>query len=96
MPSAARLPQFCRLLAPGIEDLGPGHWSVRLVRATGFVFGTVVPRYIPLGEEAMFQAPTFGIRRALARRGTPTGHGAGTGKEIEPEKLAPAAPASRL
>lgn len=73
----------------GIEDLGPSHWAVRLVHATGFVFGTLVPRYIPLGEEVMFRAHTFGIRRALARRGTPTGHGAGTGKEPPIEEVQP-------
>lgn len=39
-------------------------------------------RYVPGGEWALFKLNTWGIRRHLDRRGTPTGHGAGTGSDI--------------
>jgi len=64
-----------------IEDLGDWHWSVLLIRLVGFSLGTVVPR-LPLGEEALFRLNTLQVRRALRQRGTPTGHGAGSGTEI--------------
>jgi len=64
-----------------IENLGNWHWSVCLIRSLGFAFGTVLPR-MPLGEEALFRWNTRMVRKELARRGTPTGHGAGTGSDI--------------
>lgn len=64
-----------------IEDRGPGHWSVRLVRLLGWLHGTLLPR-LPLGERLLFRFHTSVLRRDLARRGTPTGHGAGTGKRV--------------
>eukprot|EP00931_Biecheleriopsis_adriatica_P041213 TRINITY_DN23586_c0_g1_i4.p1 TRINITY_DN23586_c0_g1~~TRINITY_DN23586_c0_g1_i4.p1 ORF type:complete len:416 (-),score=61.61 TRINITY_DN23586_c0_g1_i4:70-1317(-) len=69
-----------------IEDLGDWHWSVQLIYLLGFVFGTAVPR-IPLGEEALFRLHTRNLRRQLRLRGTPTGHGAGSGAGTPPSRL---------
>eukprot|EP00451_Oxyrrhis_marina_P003532 CAMPEP_0204276970 /NCGR_PEP_ID=MMETSP0468-20130131/29033_1 /ASSEMBLY_ACC=CAM_ASM_000383 /TAXON_ID=2969 /ORGANISM="Oxyrrhis marina" /LENGTH=423 /DNA_ID=CAMNT_0051253679 /DNA_START=26 /DNA_END=1297 /DNA_ORIENTATION=+ len=64
-----------------IEDKGDTHWSVRFVRTFGFLFGTAMPR-LPLGETALFHLHQFGIRRQQRLRGTPVGHGAGTGADV--------------
>jgi len=63
-----------------ITDHGESHWSVRLVKALGFTFGTVMPQYVPFGFSLLFTLHTYNIRRALEKRGTPTGHGAGSGQ----------------
>lgn len=84
--------------APGLENLGDGHWSVRLIRVIGRVMGTAIPRGVPFAERALFAANTAVLRRRLARRGTPTGHGAGSGEELQQDDLTPksACPMSRL
>lgn len=64
-----------------IDDLGNWHWSVCLIRTLGFMFGTVMPR-LPLGEELLFRLNSGMVKKELARRGTPTGHAAGTGSDI--------------
>lgn len=63
------------------ENLGDRHWTVRLIRALGWSFGTVLPR-LPFMETALFHLHTSQIRKALKKRGTPTGHAAGSGKNI--------------
>merc|ERR1712137_345247 len=35
-----------------IEDQGPWHWSVMLTKMVGFLLYTLLPRYVPFGEEA--------------------------------------------
>merc|ERR1711963_1347632 len=64
-----------------IEDLGESHWSVRFIRTMGLFFGTALPRYVPLGEAALFHWNTNRVRSALRKWGTPTGHGAGSGEQ---------------
>jgi len=77
-----------------IEDLGDYHWSVLFTRFLGFSFGTLLPRLpFGLGETLLFNIHTKNIRKQLDKRGTPTGHGAGTGEDIggaatEPVKYA--------
>ena len=56
------------------------HWAVRLTRALGWAFGTVLPRYVPGAEEALFRLHSWGIRREMKLRGTAVGHAAGSGK----------------
>lgn len=63
----------------GFDDLGDGHWSLRLTRSVGYLFGTLLPR-LPLGEAALFHLHTRMLRGQLKRRGTPVGHAAGSGK----------------
>merc|ERR1712039_9186 len=41
----------------GIEDYGDQHWTVRLIRALGWGFGTMLPR-LPLMESALFKLHT--------------------------------------
>ena len=65
-----------------IEDLGDNHWTVRFIRTMGFLFGTALPRSVPLGEAALFHWNTFQVRRGLRKRGTPIGHGAGSGADV--------------
>lgn len=65
----------------GIENLGNRHWSIVLIRTLGRVFGTVIPR-MPLGESALVRLHTRNLRNQLKRRGTPIGHGAGSGSNI--------------
>lgn len=64
-----------------IENLGDGHWSVRLTRSLGFLFGTLLPK-IPFGESLLFWIHTRNIRKQLQLRGTPVGHAAGSGSDI--------------
>eukprot|EP00747_Dinoflagellata_sp_TGD_P047871 gnl/TRDRNA2_/TRDRNA2_145262_c0_seq1.p1 gnl/TRDRNA2_/TRDRNA2_145262_c0~~gnl/TRDRNA2_/TRDRNA2_145262_c0_seq1.p1 ORF type:complete len:175 (+),score=19.83 gnl/TRDRNA2_/TRDRNA2_145262_c0_seq1:26-526(+) len=71
-----------------IEDLGTRHWTIRLIRALGYLHGTLTPR-LPLGEPMLFRAHTTMLRRRLNQWGTPVGHGAGSGARVE-------IPASRL
>jgi len=65
-----------------IEDLGDDHWTVRFIRTMGFLFGTALPRNVPLGEAALFHWNTFQVRRGLRQRGTPIGHAAGSGADV--------------
>eukprot|EP00924_Labyrinthula_sp_SR-Ha-C_P000718 snap_masked-scaffold_7-processed-gene-1.38-mRNA-1 protein AED:1.00 eAED:1.00 QI:0/-1/0/0/-1/1/1/0/410 len=69
-----------------IEDLGNYHWSILLTKGLGFFFGTFIPS-IPFGfgEKLLINIHTKQLKKQLKRRGTPTGHGAGTGKEIKPQ-----------
>merc|ERR1712046_552876 len=67
------------------EDLGDWHWSVLLTKTMGWTFGTVIPR-LPFGEEMMYRAHTKELRRRLAKRGTPTGHAAGSGSDISTDQ----------
>merc|ERR1712232_1001946 len=62
----------------GIEDYGDTHWTVRFIQALGWSVGTVLPR-LPFMESALYQLHTSRVRAALKKRGTPIGHGAGTG-----------------
>lgn len=88
----------------GIEDLSDNHWSVRFIRTLGFLMGTVLPRRMPLGEAALFHLHTSNVRKQLRRRGTPTGHAAGSGADtrgsqvskMEPADKTPKSPTSRL
>jgi len=70
----------------GIEDHGDHHWTVRLIRALGWSFGTVLPR-LPFMETALFKLHTSRVRAALRKRGTPLGHGAGTGDGVNEEQV---------
>jgi hypothetical protein len=65
-----------------IEDFGESHWSVRLIRALGWSFGTFLPRNVPFMESALYHLHTSRVRAELRRRGTPIGHGAGTGPDL--------------
>jgi hypothetical protein len=69
-----------------IEDLGDYHWTVLLTKFLGITFGDIVPNWVPFGETLLFNLHKNGLRETLRRRGTPTGHGAGTGKDIETVK----------
>ena len=63
-----------------LDDLGAGHWSIVLTRFLGWTVGTLAVRYtFGLGESAMFNLNTWGIRRQLKARGVPIGHAAGSG-----------------
>ncbi len=66
-----------------IEDLGDYHWTVLLTRFLGKTFGDFVPNWVPFGETLLFNLHNKGLRETLRRRGTPIGHAAGTGKEIQ-------------
>jgi len=66
-----------------IEDLGDYHWTVLLTKSFGYFFGTVIPGYVPFGESMLFNLHTHGLREKLRQRGTPIGHGAGTGQNIK-------------
>merc|ERR1712007_107268 len=69
-----------------IEDYGEGHWSVRLVQSLGWSFGTLLPR-LPGAESLLFRLHTSHLRAKLRERGTPIGHGAGSGREISGSQL---------
>lgn len=65
----------------GIEDLGESHWSIRVAKAVGFLYCTVLPR-LPLGESVLFRLHSGAVQAALRQRGTPVGHAAGSGKDL--------------
>lgn len=68
----------------GLSDKGAMHWAVLLTRMVGFGLGTVVARGLaPLGMESLlFYANSRALQKQLRRRGTPTGHAAGSGVPI--------------
>lgn len=68
----------------GIEDCGERHWAVLLIRSLGWCIGTVLPR-LPYMESALARLHAGRLRTKLRRRGTPTGHGAGTGEGVDEE-----------
>merc|ERR1712046_389958 len=68
-----------------IDDLGDSHWSVRAIKTLGFIHGTLIPRWMPFGESALFNLHSSKVKKVIERRhggGIPTGSGPGTWRDV--------------